>query len=427
MDYNIYNYYAGDYSFKSMTKYDTHKPSELRSVMKKIAKITQASPIYLLDLSKEKQKYALNIKDAAISFSNTLSYLSENSSDSVFSQKKAHSSDPDQVSARLISEDYDNLPDIPSIRVKGLASTQVNVGNEYYASGKGLEAGTYRFHVSVNEDNYDFQYNIPKDANHRQVIEGLSSFINKSKIGIHATPVSNSADRILMRLESDMTGIADGDRIFSLEDRQGEKQSGRGIVSYYNLDNMVSRPKNASFEMNGIEKSTLNNAFTLGRALEINLYQPGEEAAQLSYIPDSDKILESVREIQKAYNKLVESTEEYGKNTTQHPRLMREYRRILNPHQSELEACGITFDETGRMQIDDSLAEQAALEGDMEKLFGKDSAINRALLSQNNEIKLNPMDYVDKTLVSYPNFGKPPRGYSYITSLYSGMMFNYYC
>ena len=93
MDYNVYNYFIGSYSQKPATKYDTHKSSELRSVMKNITRLTQSSPVYLIRLSKAKQEYALNIKDAAISLSNTLSMLSEDSEDSVFAQKKAVSSD----------------------------------------------------------------------------------------------------------------------------------------------------------------------------------------------------------------------------------------------------------------------------------------------------------------------------------------------
>lgn len=77
--------------------------------------------------------------------------------------------------------------------------------------------------------------------------------------------------------------------------------------------------------------------------------------------------------------------------------------------------------------MDESLASQAAQDGDMEKLIGRDSALNRRLRKKNEEIKLNPMDYIQKKIVSYPDYGKPPKGYSYITSLYSGMLFNYYC
>jgi flagellar hook-associated protein 2 len=378
-------------------------------------------------LSKEKQEYALNIKDAAISLNNTLLMLSDDSSENVFSQKKAYSSDDAQVSARIVTEDYDSLPEAPQIRVNNLATTQVNMSNEYYTTGKGLSAGTYRFRISVNDDNYDFQYNIRKDATHREVIEGLSNFISKAKIGLTATPVSRSSDKMMMRIESNMTGSPDGGDIFSFADRAGENGDGRGIVSYYNLDNVVSHPTSASFELNGETKSALNNTFTLGRALEISLYRPGDEATQLSYIPDSDKIIDSVKSIMDSYNKLVDSTNEYGEKSEKTPRLIQEYRRIMAPFQSDLESCGISFDESGRMKMDDSLAQQAALEGDIEKLFGKDSPLNQRIQQKDDEIKINPMDYIDKTLVSYPNFSKPPKGYSYITSLYSGMLFNYYC
>lgn len=427
MDYNVYNYFIGNYAQKPATKYDTHKSSELRSVMKNITKMTQSSPIYLVRLSQAKQEYALNIKEAAISFSNTLSMLSEDSIDSVFAQKKAVSSDEAQVGTRIIGEDYSQLPEEPAIRVNHLATTQVNVGNEYYMTGKGLSAGTYRFRVAVADDSYDFQYNIRKDANHREVMEGLCDFINKAKIGLTATPVSRSADKIMMRIESNMTGSPDGGNLFSFKDRTGEGGDGRGIVSYYNMNNVVSRPSSASFEWNGETKETLGNTFVLGRSLEVSMYAPGDQAAQISYIPDSDKILEGVSGIIRSYNKLVDSTNSYSSQTGQSPRLVREYQNLLKPYLSELESCGITFDEQGRMKMDESLASQAAQDGDMEKLIGRDSALNRRLRKKNEEIKLNPMDYIQKKIVSYPDYGKPPKGYSYITSLYSGMLFNYYC
>ncbi len=428
VDYNVYNYYLGNYASKPMTKYDTHKSSELRSVMKDIVKITQSSPVYLVRLSQSKQQYALNIKDAAISLSNTLTMLSEDSMDNVFAHRKARSSDEGQAGAQILTDDHEKLPEAPQIRVDSLATTQVNLGNEYYEEGKGLAEGTYRFHVSVNDDNYDFQYNIRKGATHREVLDGLSSFINKAKIGLNAAPVSGSPDRIRMRIESEMTGSPDGGDIFSFEDRAtGEGSDGRGIVSYYGLDHVAAHPASSSFELNGEQRSTLGNTFTFGKTLQISLHHPGEEAAQISYVPDSDKILESVHSIRDFYNKLVDSTNEYSRSNRQNGRLIREYERLMRPYQSELESCGITFDGAGRMQVDDSLAEQAALEGDIEKLFGRDSSLSRRIMAKNEEIKLNPMDYIDKIMVSYPHYGKPPRGYSYITSLYSGMLFNNYC
>lgn len=420
---DVYNYFLPSYSPRPMTRYDSHESSELRSVVKSIRDMTQSSPLYLVHLSEAKQKYALEIKDAAISFINTLKMLGETGEDSVFSQRKAHSSNLKQIGARIVTEDYSQLPEPPVIKVNRLATTQVNMGNEYYATGKGLQAGLYRFRISVNEDNYDFQYNIRKDAHHREIMEGLSSFINKAKIGLTASAVSRSADKILMRIESDMTGAPGGGNIFYFED----KQPGQGIASYYNLNNVTSYPKNASFDMNGVPQSTLGNTFTIGRALEISLYAAGDEPVKVSYIPDSDKILEGVHGIMESYNKLVDSTREYISRSGLKPRLVQEFCRLMVPFQSDMESCGIYFDEDGNMKMDEALAEEAALSGDMEALFGREYRLNQKLQRKNNEIKINPMDYVDKILVSYPNFEKPPEGLSYITSIYSGMLFSYYC
>lgn len=425
MDYNVYNYLLADHSRQTMSKYDAHKPSELRSVMKKITRLTQSSPVYLIRLSDAKQTYALNLKDSAIALSNSLCMMSEDSSDNVFVRKKANSSDESQVSARIVTENYERLPEEPQIQVKRLATSQVNTGKEFYSSSKGLPEGTYRFTVSVNENHYDFQYNIRRDARHREVIEGLSSFISKARIGITAVPVSHSADKIQMRLESDMTGAPEGEKIFSLKDIQDG--TGKGLVEYYDLNHVSSYPRSASFTLNGEIKTSLNNRFLLGKSLEVFLVAPGETAANIYYTPDSEQILSGIHEMMDSYNQIIDSTLEYGEKTAQPVKMVRELQRLLQPYYSEMESCGISLDEKGRMMLDEGLAMQAAADGEMAKTFGWNSALNLRLQDKMNEIKINPMDYVDKIMVSYPDYGKPPKGSSYITSLYSGMLFNYYC
>jgi len=231
----------------------------------------------------------------------------------------------------------------------------------------------------------------------------------------------------MMRIESDMTGSVNGENLFSFADRAGDGGDGRGIVSYYNMNNVASSPCNASFEWNGETKEALGNTFVMGRSLEVSLYRPGEQGTQISYVPDSDKILGGIRELMKFYNKLVNSTDKYCTETGQNTRLVKEYRNLLRPYASELESSGISFDENGYMKLDEALATQSALDGDMEKLLGSGSVLNQKLQKKNDQIKLNPMDYVEKKIVSYLDYGKPPKGYSYITSLYSGMLFNYYC
>ena len=138
----------------------------------------------------------------------SLNVLADDSDDALFQKRKAHSTDPEQVSAELVSADSEQLPSAFSIRVKQLADSQVNVGKEYYETGKGLTAGSYQFKVTVNDVGYDFQYNIRKDADHKEVIDGLSGFITKAKIGLLAEPYSTEAGKIGMRIESLSLGTA---------------------------------------------------------------------------------------------------------------------------------------------------------------------------------------------------------------------------
>ncbi len=427
MDYNVYNHLLTNYAPKPVSKYDAHKPSELRAIMNHIAKMTQSSPLYLVELSDAKQSYALGIKDASISLNKTLAMLAEQSGDNVFAQKQALSSDPGQVGAQIVTSDYSMLPESPQIQVSQLATKQVNCSKAFYNNGHSLEAGTYRFRVSVNEQGFDFQYNVSNHSTNQDTLGGLGEFITKANIGIHAQTVSEESDKLMLRMESMMTGAAEGDIIFEWQDVSGPSAGAEGLISHYGLNRIESYPRKAKFTINGEERSSLSNQFVLGQSLQISLYRPGEEAAQIHYGADQDKILEGAQKLADNYNRIVDHTRTYQQATGGRSRLLSEYQNVMKPYLSDMESCGITLDEEGYMRIDSYLAEQAAADGDMEKLLGPGSKLNQKMMFKDNQVKLNPMDYVDKTMVSYPDYGRPPKGYSYITSLYSGMLFNYYC
>lgn len=413
-------------TFDPYTTKHVNNSMELRSVVKRIRKQTQSSPVYLLNFTNAKQSFVLGVKESSMRIHDSLQTLADDSEDGVFAQKKARSSDLEQVGAELLDTDVDHLPNAFSIRVKQLANSQINQGKEYYETGKGLAAGSYQFRVMVNDVGYDFQYNIRKDANHREVIQGLADFITKAKIGIEAAPYSFGGGKIGMRLESTMVGSPDGKAIFTLEDKSSEGK-GRGIVEYYGLDHVAVMPKSALFDLNGTEKTALSNEFILGRAVKVSLRKPSDVETTIDYHPDSDAIIEGVEEFVSSYNALIDHNLTFEQKTGTQSKLLNELKKLSEPFANELESCGISFDEEGHMELDTALATQAIEAGDMQKLFQPDSAMTNRMFAKTDQIKINPIEYVDKKVVSYPNFTKPPRGYSYITSLYSGLLFNFYC
>lgn len=425
MNTAVYNNLLSNFQPKYTTRY-AHKSSELRSVVKKIRDQAQSSPVYLLDFTDKKQSYVLGVKEAAMKITESLKVLADDSEDALFSKKQARSSDIGQVEAELVSEDNERLPSAFSIRVKQLANSQINMGKEYYETGRGLEAGSYQFKVTVNDIGYDFQYNIRKDANHREVIQGLSGFITKAKIGLLAEPYSTESGKIGMRIESLSLGTPNGYESFSMEDKTTDS-NGRGIISYYGLNNIMVAPKNAIFDLNGTEKSSMSNEFTLGRAVKITLRNVSETEATVDYRPDSDLILEGVNNFVNNYNELIEHNVTYEETSGTASKLLREMKGLVEPFRNELESYGFNFDEKGYMFLEPSLAAQAVESGEMKNLFSLDSSLLLRLANKSDDIKINPMEYIDKQIVSYPNFEKPPRGFSYISSLYSGLLFNSYC
>ena len=88
MDTAVYNHLMTQYRPKELTKYDTHKASELRSVVNQIAK-KQRHLRYMVRLTEAKQSYALGVKESSMLLGTGLKELSDTSADGVFSKKES--------------------------------------------------------------------------------------------------------------------------------------------------------------------------------------------------------------------------------------------------------------------------------------------------------------------------------------------------
>jgi flagellar hook-associated protein 2 len=96
-------------------------------------------------------------------------------------------------------------------------------------------------------------------------------------------------------------------------------------------------------------------------------------------------------------------------------------------YEGELTACGIKADENGYLSIDDSLAIGAIQDGGMESLFTRENGFIARLIDKSDSIAINPMDYLDKIIVTYPNTEGNAFRNPYVTSIYSGLFFSSYC
>ncbi|MDK2808938.1 MAG: flagellar hook-associated protein 2, partial [Clostridiales bacterium] len=136
-------------------------------------------------------------------------------------------------------------------------------------------------------------------------------------------------------------------------------------------------------------------------------------------------IKNSIKEFQSGYNAIIDLTTAYGSEQGLSKKLLSRLTDITAPYKNDLEACGLSFDDTGKMQLTDSLLTDSIESSELNPHFSSTGFLGR-LGRQLNGISINPMEYVDKTLILYPN---PLRTCTspYTASKYSGMLFNYYC
>lgn len=428
---NIYNYYLTAYTPKNAGKYDAHKRGELRSIYNSIIKLNKESPLYLLSNRREAGQFAVGLKENARELHMELASLGGNlDSQELLDRKVAYSSNEDLISARFIgdSADSDTVPTL-NIEVQSLASTQVNLGNFLKDDAPvALPADTYSFDIGINDMNYEFQFGIRPGETNRNVLERLGRLITNSRIGLKAEVIDGEEGSSSLRIESEATGVKPGkSRIFSVSDDKTSKTS--GMVSYLGLDYISRDASNASFTLNGEPKEAYSNKFTLDKSYEIELLgvSPAENApVTVGLKADYESLADNVVQIAGSYNNFLRAVDQFKSSNSSSGKLKGEMAGIASLYKENLSGIGLNVQENGNIDVDRTALSRAIHSGDADDKFQVVKNFTQQIFRKTNQISLNPMQYVDKTVVAYKNpghnFANP-----YLSSNYIGMLFNYYC
>lgn len=427
---NIYNYYMTTYAPKSSTPYDTHKKSELRSVYNSIVKMNKEAPIYILDASRESCKFAVGMKENARELRNTIASLGDLNEDEMLNKKAAYSSNENIASASFIGASSDSVnASSVEIEVRSLATPQVNVGN-YLPGGEtvNLAPATYSFDVGIDELNYEFQFTIRPEDTNRDMQDRLSRLINNANIGISAQVVTNDENNSALRLESNATGLKnDKENIFEVSDHRTSKTS--GTVEYLGLDNIAGAASNASFLLNGEERTSPSNTLNIGRMYSVTLNGVSSEEGETASIglkTDVESLTENINTLVKGYNSFLRAAAEYSDRHPKSNRIVQEVGSISRYYARGLTSAGLNLNLDGTLEADNDVIQKTAMNGDVRNAFSSIMDFTHSLVRKSNQISLDPMNYVNNIVVAYKNPGKN-FATPYITSAYSGMMFNSYC
>ncbi len=424
----VYNNYLTSYMPKPLTRYDTHKKSELRNVYNSIVKLSKDEPWYLPTTNRDTQKYAVDLKENARELRNTIAQLGGLEKEGLFSKKNAYSTDEEVAAAAYIGPESPS-GDIPELQLEvlSLASTQENLGLFLPSSSKvALMPDTYSFDININDMNYEFQFSVGESESNKDVQERLVRLINNSDIGIKAS-LAESEGRSSLRLTSDATGLTAGrEQIFTVSDSHTSKTS--GTVEYFGLDYTSRDASNARFLINGEEHSSPANRFTFDKLFEITLKGISTEDTplQIGLKTDVESLTDNVFHLVGGYNDFVKAAASYLDTQARSKQLVKELKGIASVYGDSLGSMGLNLENDGTLAIDkDTLKETASQSNDINETFSYLKNFSNMLLRKSNQVSLNPMDYVERVMVAYKNPGHNFIN-PYVTSDYTGMMFDGY-
>ncbi len=426
---NVYNFYLTTYSKDCSSPFDSHKKSELRNIYNSMVKLNKESPVYLLKNTQATQAYAVGVKENARMLRNNIASLGGVDEATILNKKAAYSSNENKVTANFVG-DTAVTEEIPpfELEVSRLATGQKNVGDYLPKDSRVfLRAKTYSFDLHINEMNYEFQFAIGENETNHQVQERLCRLINNSNVGLQSQILEDNEGNTALQIESIATGIIEGkDHLFHISDYKTSHAA--GSVSYFGLNRTKTEAANSKFYINGIEHSSYSNHFTVEKTFELHLKETTEsgEPVTIGTKNDVESLMGNISHMVQGYNDFIKSIAEYKEQQPTSSKLINEVSGIASYYMETFSSLGLSIKEDGQIAINNEEMKTSLESEDREGLFTGMKNFTSSLLRKSNEITLDPMKYVDKKVVAYKNPGKSFVS-PYTTSIYSGMMFNFYC
>lgn len=424
----IYNYYLTTYSPKGSSPFDSHKKDELRNVCNNITKLNKEAPLYLIKDVREASAFAVHMKESARALGNTIASLSGLEDGELLNKKAAFSSDESLATASFIGSSAEAAASASfDLKVQSLASSQVNMGY-FLPEGKAdIEPDTYSFDILINDLNYEFQYNINEGETNKDVQNRLARLVNNASIDLNADVVTNEEGATSLRLTSSSTGVPSGGGFqFRISDSNTSKRS--GSVEYLGIDYTIRPPSNAVFTLNGEPRTSASNSFIVGNQFEVTLHNTSNDGNEthIGLKTDVESLTDNISSLIQGYNSFLQAAGAHVASASGSQRLIQEMNSLSSHYGNDLEPAGLHINEDGSIEINKDQLKEAALDENSKEAFQGIRNFTTSLMRKAGQISLNPMQYTDRTVVAYKN---PGHNFTnpYVTSPYTGMMFNSYC
>lgn len=412
---------------KRSSRYDTHDQNELQNVYSAIQWKNRFAPLYLNEPSPKSIAFAVHLKESAQNLKQTITSLSGDDNN-LFAMKTAYSDNEGLATVEYMPERADkNVPSNFTLEVESFASPQINTG-KYLAADQptALTPDSYSFDILTNKLHYELQFNVNEGETNSELQNKIARLINNSDIGVSAKVIEDG-ERSALEITSDAYGLPyQSARHFTINDDKTSYNS--GVVDYLGLNDTIKEASNAIYSIDGNEESSYHNSFDVHDAYHVTLHpENGTGTANVGLFADAESLSYNIETFVDGYNHFLSGvladTVEVSDTAAQKEEdlsltrlLSKDMTKFLDLHKTNLEKYGITVNDDASLDYEktDIITDPNALQG-----FG--NHMMRKLTS----ISLDPMEYIDRRICAYPN---PFINYinPYMTSIYTGMLFNAY-
>lgn len=426
---SVYNHLMQGLIMMRPNRFDTHKKTELQNVYRDIMRLTSEQPLYKVTFDDSAQEYTLGIKNAALSLSSMVKELNNDDISSVFKNQILVSDHPEDVDVSVLEGSV--LPDkeLPlSVEVSSLSTPQENHGTFVPSHESALVSGQYNFTIGIDENVYSFQFNVTGGSTNLDLQKKLADFINKTSIGLRTRIVQErETGESRLDLIAIAAGSSDGISSFAPADVRFPEDAKHGIISHFGLDQIAEAPLNTKFTINGVPKEVRGRSYLYNNALTLSIKNTTSVPVTIGKIANQEPIFEKLRTFVDKYNSIFDFVQNKQPNNHRAKKLLYELGNTVRQFSSELAPCGITISKVGTLSMDEKKMYTAAGNGALEHLFSNNSRFSNTLIKKLSDISLNPMDYLNKTVVTYPNIAAKKTLNPYISSIYCGLLYNNYC
>ncbi len=429
---SAYDYYLSAYGTRQASRYDSHRKEDLRNTVNKIKILNKESPLYKIKISKDVQKFAIDIKESTRNIKNVVASFSESEEGigAAFNKKIASTSNPDVVTAEYVGDSSSfTTSEGFEIEVRQLATPQTNIGNFIKRDGHDFLPGSYSFDLNMNTHSYEFQYNINAGDSNESVLRKLTRLVNNSHIGLKADIINGTQELAALRLESRQTGLALRENALFQIVPENSPES-RDAMHILGIDAIAAEAENASFLLNGTKHTSASNTFTINNSFSITLngVSNKNEAVKIGFKPGAEVVTDDIELLVDSFNQIIELAEKHSGTRQSNEKLLKDMGNISKAHSAAMNPMGLSVTGNGAIEVDREKLTQSVVSPQADKHIQTMNHFKDAIGKKADEASLDPMNYVCKVLVTYKN-PDPKKNLicPYITSVYAGMMVDRIC